>query len=413
MSRFRFLHAADLHLDSPLRGIERYEGAPVEAIRSATRRAFENLVAAAIAERVGFVVLAGDVFDGDWRDFNTGLFFARQLRALGDAGIRVYLLAGNHDAAAHMTRQIEWPANVTVFATKAPQSVVDEPTGAVLHGQGFGTRAVEHDLAAGYPDAERGALNIGVLHTALEGRDGHERYAPCTVATLRAKGYDYWALGHVHAREVVAEAPWIVFPGNLQGRHVRETGSKGATLVTVEDGIVASVEHVALDVLRWTAITVDVVDAKSRDAALDQAQHALARARGAAEGRTLVARVVLAGRSDADAALRSDREAALAALRDEANALGDVWIESLRLATSSNLGGIGKDLIDALALDDETLRAQVLAAATDEERRLLDGLLGPGEDKDGLLGELLDEARELAVQRLLDAASARGQGPQR
>ncbi|MBI5853203.1 MAG: DNA repair exonuclease [Planctomycetes bacterium] len=413
MSSFRFLHAADLHLDSPLRGIERYEGAPVEAIRNATRRAFENLVATAIAESVAFVILAGDVFDGDWRDFNTGLFFARQLRALGDAGIRVYLLAGNHDAAAHMTRQIEWPANVTVFATKAPQSVVDEATGAVLHGQGFPTRAVEHDLAAGYPVAHRGALNIGVLHTALEGRDGHERYAPCTTAGLRAKGYDYWALGHVHAREVVAEAPWIVFPGNLQGRHIRETGSKGATLVTVEDGIVASVEHVALDVLRWTVITVDVADAKSRDAALDQARHALARARDVAEGRTLVARVVLAGRSDVDAALRSDREAALAALRDEANALGEVWIESLRLATSSNLGGTGKDLIDALALDDTALRANVLASVQDDELRLLGAVQDEHEDRDGLLRTLLDEARELAVRRLLDAAASPGRGTSR
>ena len=231
MPSFRFLHAADLHVDSPLKGIERYEGAPVEAIRGASRRAVANLVSAAIEERVAFVVLAGDIFEGDWRDFGTGLFFAQQLRRLGEEGIEVFLLAGNHDAAAHMTRQLEWPANVTVFSTKAPQSVTHAASGTVLHGQGFATRAVEQDLAARYPEAVAGAFNIGVLHTALDGREGHDPYAPTRVETLRGKGYDYWALGHVHAREVVSREPWIVFPGNLQARHLRETGSKGATLV--------------------------------------------------------------------------------------------------------------------------------------------------------------------------------------
>lgn len=411
MSGFRFLHAADLHLDSPMRGLERYDGAPLASLAGATRRAFENLVQLALDERVAFVVIAGDVFDGDWRDFNTGLFFAAQLRRLGDAGIRVYLLAGNHDAAGQMTKSLELPANVIGFPTARPQTVVDEPTGAVLHGQGFATRAVEQDLAAQYPLARPGAFNIAVLHTALEGRAGHDPYAPCSLATLLAKGHQYWALGHVHAREVVAESPWVVFPGNLQGRHLRETGSKGATLVEVVDGAVVTVEHRACDVLRFALATVAVDGTRTKEAALDRARLALARARDDAAGRPLVARVELSGRCDADALLRRDRDAALAALRDHGNALGEVWVEGLRLTTAPHSTHDGKDLVEALALDDPALREAVLAELLDADAAtLLELAAEPGEDREGLLRGLLDEARDLAVRRLLDAAANRGRG---
>ncbi len=118
----RFLHAADIHLDSPLRGLERYEGAPVEEIRGATRRAFENLVDLAVSEKVAFLLLAGDLYDGDWKDYNTGLFFAAQMRRLDEAGIPVFLIAGNHDAASQITRSLRPPSNVTVLSTKKPET---------------------------------------------------------------------------------------------------------------------------------------------------------------------------------------------------------------------------------------------------------------------------------------------------
>ena len=58
---FKFLHAADIHLDSPFKGLERYEGAPAEKMRQATRRALENLVQLALDEQVKFVLIAGDL----------------------------------------------------------------------------------------------------------------------------------------------------------------------------------------------------------------------------------------------------------------------------------------------------------------------------------------------------------------
>jgi len=255
---FRFLHAADIHLDSPLRGLARYEGAPVDEIRAAPRRAFENLIQFAIDEEVAFLLLAGDLYDGDWKDYNTGLFFVGQMRRLEQAGISVHLVSGNHDAVSQITKRLTLPENVTHYSDARPQTVELPELGVAIHGQSFKGRSVTLDLAADYPAGEPGRLDIGLLHTSLDGRPGHDDYAPTSVGVLASKGYDYWALGHVHQREVVSEDPWIVFPGNLQGRHARETGEKGATLITVSDGEILRVEHRCLDVVRWERIEIDL-----------------------------------------------------------------------------------------------------------------------------------------------------------
>src|SRR5208283_1107022 len=143
----------------------------------------------------------------------------------------------------------------------SPETVILGDLGIAIHGQSFATAAVTKDLASSYPAARHGLFNIGMLHTSLNGREGHENYAPCTLDTLKAKGYDYWALGHVHKREVPGENPWIVFPGNTQGRHIREAGPKGCTLVGVEDGAVISVEHRDLHCLIWALCEVDAAGA--------------------------------------------------------------------------------------------------------------------------------------------------------
>ena len=213
----KFIHAADIHLDSALHGLERYEGAPVDEIRSATRRAFDNLVDLAIDEEVQFVLLVGDLYDGDWKDYNTGLYFVDRMHRLREAGIRVFVVAGNHDAASQITKHLRLPENVTLFSTKHPEQAVLDDLDVAIYGQGFATRAVTDDISQAYPQGDPQLFNIGLLHTCLDGKPGHEPYAPCTIDGLRSKGYQYWALGHVHKREVISEEPWIVFPGNIQG----------------------------------------------------------------------------------------------------------------------------------------------------------------------------------------------------
>jgi exonuclease SbcD len=339
---FTFLHAADLHLDSPLRGLERYEGAPVEEIRGATRRALVHLVDLALAERVAFVLIAGDLYDGDWRDYNTGLFFVAQMRRLSEYAIPVYLIAGNHDAASQITRSLALPDNVTLFSAKSPESRYLEAVGVVIHGQSFATRAVTADLAAGYPPAVPHCFNIGLLHTSVTGHAGHEAYAPCKLDALVAKGYDYWALGHVHTRAILHDAPpWVVVPGNTQGRHIRESGSKGCMLVRVEGTQVQSVDFRPLDLLRWMQCEVQLAGVTSTEEMMTRVQATLERAADALD-RPLAVRLVLRGACSIHGAVVDHLEHWTNGIRALATVLGagHLWIEEVQVQTQMLPAGL-------------------------------------------------------------------------
>jgi len=338
----KFVHAADLHLDSPLSGLSRYEGAPVEQIRGATRRALENLVELCIEERVDLLVIAGDLYDGDWRDYSTGLFFCKQMARLRAASVQVVWIRGNHDAASKLTAHLGLPDNVRELSHKRPETFVLEALGVAVHGQGFETREVTRDLSERYPAPKRDLFNIGLLHTALEGRPGHAPYAPCRLSELTNRGYDYWALGHVHQREVLSESPWVVFPGNLQGRHARETGVKGASLVTVDGQTVRSVEHRALDDVRWIATSVDVSRERTIDAVLERVRAELMVGVGASEGRLSALRVRLHGASAVHEALRMNVDRVTEELRGLSLDLpNEAWFEKLELSTTP-LVALGK-----------------------------------------------------------------------
>lgn len=333
----KFIHAADLHIDSPLLGLYCYEGAPAERLREATRRALENLVTLAIDEAVGFVILAGDLFDGQWRDMQTGLFTARQFRRLHDAKIKVYLVRGNHDAASQVRQAITWPNNVHEFSVRKPETICLNDLGVALHGRGFAQPQVTDDPVPEYPAPVRGLFNIGVLHTNVDGSQDHDPYAPTSRATLEAKGYDYWALGHIHKRRTIAERPYIAYPGNTQGRHVRETGAKGCLLVSVEDGQLASAEFRPTDVVRWYWAQVTLADQDGLPELYTTVREQLERCRQESDGRFAAVRLTITGRCAAhDALLRSGpRAEAIAEIRNRANELNEeVWVEEIRFETS-------------------------------------------------------------------------------
>ncbi|MBX3230717.1 MAG: DNA repair exonuclease [Labilithrix sp.] len=335
----KIVHAADLHVDSPLRGLDRYEGAPAERLRGATRRALENLVALCLEVKADVLLLAGDVFDGGWRDFSTGLFFAAQMSRLREAGVPVMLVRGNHDAASAVVKNLQLPANVRVFEHKKAHSVELPNAPIVVHGQSFSERIMSEDLAAKYPPRVPGRFNVGLLHTSIDGREGHAPYAPTSLETLRSKGYDYWALGHVHAREIVSTDPYVVYPGNLQGRHARETGAKGASVVTVEDNVVIEVEHRALDVVRWEVVGVDVAGVSEVMEVVDLVRAALVERGAACDDRILAARVMLTGATRANSAIRRDLERFVSELRAAANdALPDgIWLEKVLVRTTAKI----------------------------------------------------------------------------
>ena len=332
---FKFIHTADIHLDSPLHRLETYEGAPRQEIRQATRRAMENLVDLALTEAVDFIIIAGDLFDGDWQDYHTGLYFVAQMQRLKAAGIGVYIVSGNHDAASQITRRLPYPDNVHRFAHRSPETRLIEPHKVALHGQSFARPAVTDNLVLGYPEPLPGYFNIGLLHTSLNGRPGHAAYAPCTLADLEARGYDYWALGHVHAFEIVAPNPPVVFPGCIQGRHIRETGIKGAVLVSVTDNALPDIAHQSLDVIRWVALTVDLTHADTRQAGLERFAAALAEAVQANDPLPLIVRVAFAGPTPLHNALAGDPDDWKEAVRATALAqFGElVWIERVLLGT--------------------------------------------------------------------------------
>lgn len=397
----KFLHAADIHLDSPLAGLQARQDLPAGLLRDSTRRAFVAMIDLAIAEDVAFIVIAGDLYDGDWKDFSTGLFFAEQMKRL--APRPCFLLRGNHDAKSIITKDLRLPANVREFSTRTCQTHDVAELGVALHGHSFPNRAVPEDISAGYCEPLRGRLNIGVLHTSAQDAGEHETYAPCDPGQLRLKGYDYWALGHIHARRVLHERPWIVFPGNIQGRHIREAGAKGCSLVTVEDGRVVAVEHRNLDTLRWALLEVDaegadVVTLTGRIG--DAVQEALA----AADDLPVLARLVLRGETALHAALASDGERLAAECRSAAIAAGgQLWVEAVRVRTTAprhRAEGLLDPLRAAFAAGlSDPARVQALLA----EMAALRGKV-PAPGRDGLdvpadeagLGRLLEDAWQVA-----------------
>lgn len=334
---FSFIHTADVHLDSPLSGLEQYEGAPVDRIRSATRDAFRNLVDTAIDRQVSFIIIAGDLYDGDWKDYNTGLFFASQMVRLQKVGIKVFLIRGNHDAASLITKELKLPDNVIEFSTKEPETIILNEFGVAIHGQGFAHRSTEENLVKNYPNRVEGYVNIGVLHTSATGREGHENYAPCSIDDMKEKGYDYWALGHIHLREVLHESkPVILFSGNIQGRHIKETGNKGCTMVTVENGEIESYTHLSLDVLRWELCEIDVSGLESLEEIIDRIREALENKVQDAEGRFLAVRFRIVGPTKTHQELIVAKDHLMNNIRSVALevGMGDIWIEKIKLETS-------------------------------------------------------------------------------
>ncbi len=326
---FTFLHAADIHLDSPLKGLEEYQDAPLEQIRLAARRAFDNLVQLALDEKVAFVLLAGDLYDGEWKDYNTGLYFVSRMGRLRDAGIPVIMVSGNHDAASQITRLLKLPDNVTLLPHRQAGTHLLDHYEVAIHGQSFSLRSVTDDLVRNYPQGDPALFNIGLLHTSLNGIAGHEPYAPCTLDALKSKGYHYWALGHIHQREEICRDPWVVFPGNIQGRHIRETGPKGCTLVSVEERRVIKVEQRELDVLRWALCRVDPAGCDSLDALSDLVRNRFEEERVKADGRPLAVRLIVEGITPLHGQLHENSLQWNEEIRAVAAALGDVWIEKV------------------------------------------------------------------------------------
>lgn len=415
---FSFIHTADLHLDSPLRGLERYEGAPEERIKGATREAFRKLVDLSLQEKVDFILIAGDLFDGDWEDFNTGIFFCNEANRLQEAGIRVFLVAGNHDYIGKITFNLPYPPNVTQFRTNKAESVCLENLQVMIHGRSFNDRSVDTEFVASYPEGKKGFFNIGLLHTSATGFSEHERYAPCSIDDLLRKDYQYWALGHIHKRALLHEDPPILFPGNIQGRHIREQGEKGCTLVSVEDGQVIALKHHPLDVLRWYQLDIDLegTDDPGFDDRIGASLQQFLKINRVDKGMLQVIRIRLTGETELDQGIRANLDSYRARIQVQVNQAGgqDLWLETLKVETKPPiasetlsrdnpfLSGL-LDRIDAM-LEKGGLEDELLASHRELETRIhkyRDQVnLVAGNPHQDELRELLLDTRQILLSKL-------------
>jgi exonuclease SbcD len=335
----KFIHCADVHLDTPLQGLAQYAGAPVTEIRNATRRAFEKVLDTAVAERVDFVIIAGDLYDTGLKSFESALFFNKQMARLKDAGIDVYLTYGNHDAASKLIKQLRPPSNVHIFRATEPQTFSNDELRVAIHGQSFATPEIIEDLASKYPPPVTGFFNIGVLHTNLTGISEHANYAPCSLETLKSKGYQYWALGHVHNRQILCRGPYIVYPGNIQGRHGKEQGEKSCELVTVSDMGVISMDTISTSVVPWLQVEVDASGCQTADEVYEQLRIGIEAMLAQSKERITAVRLRVLGTTDAHAQLNRDLEQVRHEAISIANECGNglLWVERVEVRTLPRL----------------------------------------------------------------------------
>ncbi len=405
MSR-KFLHTADLHLDSPLQDLLFFPER-AEKFRNATRTALVRIVDLAMEEQVDFVLFAGDIYDTGLQSYDTALFFHRQMVRLKDAGIKAYVIYGNHDAVSKLDKQVPLPANVYVFPEGHAQTQVDEDLGVAIHGRSYPAREAPEGFVASYPQPRLGLVNIGLLHTSLSGAAGHQPYAPCTVEALAAKAYHYWALGHVHTRQVVSQEPWIVYPGPPQARQEREAGERTCEIVTFDDSRVLSVVPRSIEPIPWRLLDVDLSHCGTRDQALDAIDAHLHAEADALTCDAAVVTVALSGPTSAHGELVGDPTKLQNELRAlaQTNAAPEIWLARVHLATTpltslesleNDAGPLGSVLREARSLLANFAQSG-LGEVFDPLRKKLPN---PELLNDQALAALLPEVQQMLADRL-------------
>ena len=308
MTRIRFVHAADLHLDSPFVGIKAVAPENVaRTLHDATFAAYENIIELCIDERVDALLIAGDVYDSTDRSLRAQLKFVDGLNQLNEAGIRSFVCHGNHDPLDGWEARLDYPSGCTRFGAefKAVPVFEDDPGRAVVHGISYPTRDVYDNLVPRLGTVDPNTFSIGLMHANVDGNANHAAYAPCSLADLVFSGISYWALGHVHTRQVLSDrSPTVVYPGNSQGRHPNETGARGVYLVDVDDDGNVNLDFRAVDTVRWERIDLDVSDMETEQDLRDGLHQCMETALTEAEGRSVVLRTALVGRGGLHSALR-------------------------------------------------------------------------------------------------------------
>lgn len=329
---FRFIHTADIHLDSPLRSLSLRDPDLGLLIGDATRQALVAIVGLCLEEQVNALVIAGDLYDGDQTSMKTARFLATQMQRLHEAGISVYTIRGNHDALSKITQELVLPPSVKIFGARAEAIELRHGGLAIaMHGLSFGKPHAPESLLPKFKQPVAGAVNIGIMHTSLAGAPGHDDYAPCNVADLHTSGFDYWALGHIHLRAQHQGAKTVVMPGMPQGRDINEAGEKTVSLVTVGDDRSISVEERLTSIAQFERVTIDVTNAREWRDVVNAIETALVEQRDKTRSEHLVSRLKIVGNTPLAWQLRRDADLLQAEAEQRAEGIGHIWVEKIEL----------------------------------------------------------------------------------
>lgn len=396
----KILHTADIHLDSPLRSLALRDAELRDQVQTATRAAFTRIVDTALAEGVAAVLLAGDLFDGAERSARTAAFLTGQLDRLRANKIRVFYIKGNHDAENPLTGELSLPDNVHVFDGRGGK--VQLAGDIWIHGVSFAGRHAPESLLPKFPAPVVGAVNIAMLHTSVAGAEGHDPYAPCLVSDLVASGFDYWALGHVHRRQVHSHTPWVVMPGTPQGRDIGELGPKSATLLTFGDTI--EVTEVPTSTVEFLNVSIDASGTENEDDLRDLLRQALRETANTLASDSGVVRLNLTGTTPRRWQILRDQDVWVEAASQYARETGSLWLDKL-LFNLTDVTEAGASATDELAAIMETIRLEPGFAETC--RAELEAILAelPALRR----GELVPDANAMDVlaQRLAEAGAQR------
>lgn len=306
-----------------------------DLVSGATRQAFSDIIDLCISERVDALVIAGDLYDGDQTSMKTARFLAGELGRLANAGIRTFIIRGNHDALSRISRELVLPDLVKLFGGRAEHVLIERGQGekpVAIHGLSFAHPTAPDSLLPKYAQAIPDTINIGIMHTSLGGAPGHDSYAPCSPAELQSTGYDYWALGHIHKRSVISGSSTVVMPGMPQGRDINEDGPKSATLVSIADDGTVDLEEKQTALAEFARVTIDAGDLTEWSELAHSLSHALKQARSNSTAPELVARIGFSGETPLAWRMRRDSDLLMAEAEERAAQIGATWIEKLEIS---------------------------------------------------------------------------------
>jgi len=332
-----FVHAADLHLDSPFTGISGIDPELGERLAKATFQAYEAIIELCMEEEVDFLLIAGDVYDSADKSLYAQVRFIEGLRKLETTGIQVFICHGNHDPLDGWSASLTWPGNVHIMSGDRAEVVEfkkEGVTAAVIVGMSYPTQHIMKNLVKNFPKKENNwPFTIGLLHCSLGSNPEHDPYAPCTLQDLRALNYDYWALGHIHTPSIVCkEVPVVIYPGNSQGRHPGENGARGCFVVDVSSEGDISTRFTETDSVRWHIREISIEGLKKEGELIESLQNQLDDIRENSGGRSVICSFVLKGRGPLHHTLRKEGflEDLLRLLReDEIRGRQFIWVERI------------------------------------------------------------------------------------